>query len=185
MMKINRMILTGSVLLAAAAFPLSSFADESDPNFRSLLVETFDGQRYGINLANQLTATFNADADFEITAAEVNEDGSPKYNPDGTMSYKTLLCIPGYELSKVTFSKEVSGISDPTVAREFDLSYDYNTGILCVTGAEGKSIGVFSADGRPEYSVRGAAETVVDMSRLGSGIHLVKIDSKTVKLFVK
>ena len=184
-MKIDKTILTGLTLLTAAAFPLSSFAEESDPNFRSLLVETFDGQRYGINLSNQLSALFNADADFEITAAEYNEDGSPKYNADGTPAYKTLLCIPGYDLSKVTFSKEVSGISDPTVAREFDLSYDYNTGILRVTGAEGKSIGVFSTDARLEYGTRGAAETVIDMSRLGSGIHLVKIDSKTVKLFVK
>lgn len=186
MMKINRMVLTGMALLTAAAFPLSSFGEEGDLRFRSLLVETFDGQHYGINLADYMSSRFNEEADFEVTAPQRDETGNPVTDPEtGMQVYKTYLAIPGYELSKVTFGTEESGVNAPAADREFDLGYDYNTGILRITGAEGKSIGVFSTDGRREYGTRGAAETVIDMSRLGSGIHLVKIDSKTVKLFVK
>lgn len=99
--------------------------------------------------------------------------------------YRTYLTVPGYELSSVNFSSEITGINSPEAARDFDILYDFNTSTLRVTGAEGKSVAVYAADGRQEAVITASADTLIDMARFGSGVHIVTIDSKTFKLLVK
>ena len=186
-MKINRKILVGTLLLLSAAIPIQTFAEEeADPRYRSLTITTVDGHHYGLNLVPNLGARFNEEADFVLTAPEFNEDGSPVRDEEtGVQVYRTYLTVPGYELSSVNFNSEITGIDSPEAARDFDILYDFNASTLRVTGAEGKNLSVFTADGRQEATVALSADTFIDMSRFGSGIHIVTIDSKTFKLLVK
>lgn len=186
-MKINKQILAGSLLLLSAAIPLRTFAEEeAETRYRSLTITAVDGHQYGLNLVPNLGAHFNNEADFVLEAPEFDESGNPIVDEEtGIRVYKTYLTVPGYELSSVNFNSEITGIDSPEAATDFNILYDFNTSTLRVTGAEGKTVTVFAADGRQEATLTLSADTLIDMSRFGSGIHIVTIDSKTFKLLVK
>lgn len=186
-MKINRKILAGTLLLLSAAIPIQTFAEEeAETRYRSLTITAVDGHQYGLNLVPNLGAHFNNEADFVLDAPEFDESGNPIVDEEtGMRVYKTYLTVPGYELSSIVFSSEITGIDSPEAATDFDILYDFNASTLRVTGAEGKAVAVYAADGRQEATVALSADTTVDMSRFGSGIHIVTIDSKTFKLLVK
>lgn len=185
-MKIYKSIIAGTLLFLAAAFPLrSSAADEEYQQFRSLTVTTVNGKLFGINLANMMEGIFNNSGEFVVQTLEYNDDGSWKVDEDGNRVTTTYLTIPGTELKSVAFSKEPSGVAAPGAEKEFDMAYDVRTSMLRVTGAQGKSISIFSVDSRLEFNAEAEAETVIDMSRFGAGVHIVKIDKTTFKLLVK
>lgn len=185
-MKINKSILAGTLVLLSAVCPQRSNAEEEAPMFRSLTVTSVDGKQYGFNLVNEMSGTFNENADFVIMAREFNEDGSAVIDPDsGMVVYTTYFTIPGTELKSVEFSEELSGVTSPKAGRDFDIFYDIKTSQLRISGAEGKTIAIFSTDSCMESFIKGESDTVINMGRFGAGVHIVKIDTSTFKLLVK
>lgn len=93
---------------------------------------------------------------------------------DGTITDSDMLALRGYSVDAVDAVEEI-GAADVTVTS--------GKGFITVTGAEGNSISVFSADGRLAASATQAPAEI--RFALESGIYLVKTGGKTVKTIVR
>lgn len=185
-MKVKKLLLYLTLIVGLMAIPLRGLADEGGPQrYKSVTITTTDGKQYGVNLIGEMQGKFNYDADLELSYPKRNDDGSYVYDPETNLQiWEKVLIIPGYQVSGLEMNKEISG-ADIVSSLEFSLSYDVNTSLLTIEGAERNGISIFTSDGRMEYSGKGKQTSVIDMSRFGSGVHIVKIGNKSFKLLVK
>lgn len=185
-MRATKLLIGAALLLAPLTLSPGVSAQESEPTlYKSVIITTTDGKVFGINLRHEMTCFLNENVDFEIHYPKKAEDGNFMFDDEtGAMLYESVLSFPAYQLQTLDLNKEESGIN-AVPGIEFSVSYDVDTSTLTVDGAEGKEIAVVSADGRLELVTKGELATVIDMSRFGAGVHIVRIDTKTFKLLVK
>lgn len=176
---------TPLVLAAAAILPLAALTTNEAQAYRSLTVTDTHGRQYGCNIQPFMDPSFDDEANFTIRIHEMDENGMWTTNPEtGQYIFKTLITMPGLEIASIEFSNELSSVS--TVSDlEFIFSYDPDSKILSVTGGEEHHIEIISLSGMVEDILTTGNTATVDMGRYGSGIHIVKIDSQTIKLLVK
>lgn len=185
-MKVKKLLLYLTLIVGFMAIPPGVSAQESEPTlYKSVIITTTDGKVFGINLRHEMTCFLNENVDFEIHYPQKDEDGNFMFDDEtGAMLYESVLSFPAYQLQTLDLNKEESGIN-AVPGIDFSVSYDVDTSTLTVDGAKGKEITVVSADGRLELVTKGELATVIDMSRFGAGVHIVRIDTKTIKLLVK
>lgn len=121
-------------------------------------------------------------------------DGKATNIPVGTISEVTFsengmtvvtpaesLTFAFSDISDISFDAQVEGV-DGSIAELDDLTISYNSGLLSVTAPAEINLSVFNIQGQQLIQVSASEHATVDMNPLSSGIYVVRVNNKTIKL---
>ncbi len=150
----------------------------------SVDITSTDNKSYTVQLTQDTHFSFNEEANFIVYSYQRGEDGYIIYDEStGSPVTETLVEFPGENLAEMVFKAAAGGVHSPSTG--FHFCYDLCTGVLTVSGSE--HVSIYSATGVLEGVVdcNGEDTQEIDMRTYGTGTHIVKVGSESIKLLVK
>lgn len=178
-----------SATLMLSILPLlSAFADDA-----KMTATAIDGRKYEIKLTENMQGSIHGtwsdlDEPYSIYvysgAVNFDENGIPvaDESPEWGEPGKIWLIMPVTEVKKISFS----GTSAIDEVNDNEISISISESRVSISSVtEPVMMRIFSTDGRKEAEMTLTQDSTVDISRHGSGVHVITIGNATFKMLVK
>lgn len=178
-----------SKLLVAAALLLGAGAAHADP--AKVVVTDVDGKTTSISLCDEMEGYYDYDRSanelkLRIVSGTFTYDENGNQIPDTSAENPGVvhLAMPVYKVGGLDFYGVDTAVDE--IGADSNLTIDLMAGRLVFRGVTAPvDLTVSSLDGIMEFEEKVVGDKEIDMTALGSGVHLVKAGDKTFKMLVK